>query len=104
MNDDDLRWTDVGAASEWPADGGRVVQLGARKIGVIQHAGRFYALKDACAHRGLPMVAKGRVADGCLTCPHHDWHFDLATGCGPENSRVSTWPVRLRDGRVEVGL
>lgn len=37
--------------------------------------GQVAALPDACSHNGSPLSI-GRVADGCIVCPHHGWTFD----------------------------
>ena len=103
---DDLRWTPVGQAADWPADGGRLVTVGARRIGVYQHAGAWYALKDICPHAGVSLV-RGPVAAGAVMCIGHGWTFSLATGevvQGSHGYKVATWPVRVVAGTVEVGV
>lgn len=103
---DDLRWTPVGEASTWPESGGRLVQIGPRRIGVYRHAGAWYALKDVCPHAGVSLV-KGPVADLAVMCVGHGWTFRLDTGeiaKGPGGFSVPTYPARERDGVVEVGL
>jgi nitrite reductase/ring-hydroxylating ferredoxin subunit len=102
---DDTRWNDVGAEADWPADGGRVVQVGARRIGVYRHAGAWHAIKDVCPHAGVSL-AKGPVRGGTVMCVGHGWVFSLATGdivSGPPGFSVATYPVRVLDGRVQVG-
>jgi nitrite reductase/ring-hydroxylating ferredoxin subunit len=39
-----------------------------------------------------------------ISCPWHGWPFELATGMGPEGECVPTYPVRIADGWVEIGL
>ena len=102
--DDDLRWEDVGTQDDWDVnDSCRVVSIGARRLAVFRTAHGWYALKDRCPHNGLPL-ADGPVHDGCVTCPYHGWSFDLASGVGPNDSQVATYPVRLSGERVEVGV
>ena len=103
---DDLRWTPVGQAADWPADRGRLVAVGARRLGVYRHAGARYALKDICPHAGVSLV-RGPVAEGAVMCIGHGWTFSLATGevlRGSHGYKVATWPVRVVDGTVEVGV
>ncbi len=100
------RWTPVGKVAEWPADGGRLVQVGPRRIGVYRHAGAWYALKDVCPHAGVSLV-KGPVKDRSVLCVGHGWTFRLDTGeidHGPGGFSVPTYPARERDGVVEIGL
>jgi nitrite reductase/ring-hydroxylating ferredoxin subunit len=99
-------WTTVGRTEEWPADGGRLITLGPRRIGVYRHQGGWYALKDVCPHAGVSL-ARGPVADGAVMCVGHGWRFSLANGeivSGPKGHRVPAYPARERDGVVEIDL
>jgi nitrite reductase/ring-hydroxylating ferredoxin subunit/Fe-S cluster biogenesis protein NfuA len=60
---------------------------------------------DSCAHLGLPISA-GTIADGHITCPHHGFKYDLASGeciTAPE-VQLRPVPVRMTGTRVEVRL
>ncbi len=106
MNAPAVTWTAVGVAADWAENSGKLVQIGARRIGVYRHAGAWYALKDICPHAGVSL-AKGPVQDGAVMCVGHGWTFSLATGAvaqGPPGYKVATWPVRVVDGTVEVGV
>jgi len=64
-----------------------------------------YAIANRCAHMACPLEA-GDQQDHVLTCPCHDWRFDVRTGAfvdAPEIA-VPTYPVRLDDGAVYVDL
>ncbi len=103
---DDVRWTPVGQSSEWPADGGKLVQVGPRRIGVYRHEGAWYALKDVCPHAGVSLV-RGPIEGKSVMCIGHGWTFRLDTGeidKGPGGFSVPTYPARERDGVVEIGL
>jgi nitrite reductase/ring-hydroxylating ferredoxin subunit len=101
------QWTAVGKVAEWDDDKGRLVQVGARRIGVYRHQGRWFALKDICPHAGVALH-HGPVYDGTVTCVAHGWRFELATGrCDGmgDSYKVNTYPVRVTDdGSVEVGV
>lgn len=60
---------------------GRTVTVGAHRIAVFRTREGFHALAATCPHRGGPL-ADGIVADSCVTCPLHNWRFDLRTGAG----------------------
>src|SRR5262249_11700596 len=58
----------------------RAKPLGTRILGlgiVLFRAadGEIVALVDQCVHRGTRLSA-GRIADDCLVCPYHGWHYD----------------------------
>lgn len=102
---DDVRWNAVGAASEWKDGQGRVVTVGARRIAVFRTGERFRALKDACPHAGVSL-AQGYVHGDEVVCPAHAWAFSLDDGrCtqGPSGCPAVAYPVRVVDGRIEVG-
>ncbi len=97
-------WTAVGKAAEWPVNGGRVVKIGARRIGVYHHAEKWYALKDMCPHAGVSL-SQGPVQDEQVMCVGHGWLFSLLTGevtRGPTGVKVATYPVRITEGAIEV--
>jgi 3-phenylpropionate/trans-cinnamate dioxygenase ferredoxin subunit len=67
--------------------------------------GAVYAVSGACPHLGCPLFT-GSMAGGVLTCPCHDWRFDVRTGAfldAPE-LRLASYPVRTADGRVSIGF
>jgi len=56
-------------------------------------------IDDRCPHEGYPL-SQGAVRDGVLTCCHHNWKFDLASG----DCTFGGEPVRRYPSRVEGGL
>jgi len=101
--EDELQWEPAGKAEDWSEDSARVIAVGARRIAVYRHQGRWFALKDVCPHAGLP-ISDGPIRDGVVTCPYHGWEFKLEDGTGPM-ADVASYPVRERDdGTVEVGV
>ncbi len=104
--EEELRWVAVGQAAEWPEEGARLVQIKARRIGVFRHQGSWYALKDPCPHAGVSL-SRGPVSAGAVMCIGHGWTFSLATGevvQGAAGYRVASYPVRVVEGVVEVGI
>ncbi|HEX2829606.1 MAG TPA: Rieske 2Fe-2S domain-containing protein [Burkholderiales bacterium] len=81
----------------------------------ITHWGRNFLLHrqgdavscmtNACPHRGMP-IDSGRVANGVITCPYHDYEFDLQTGrcLNVSEDPLTMHAVRVNDGHVEVRL
>jgi nitrite reductase/ring-hydroxylating ferredoxin subunit/DMSO/TMAO reductase YedYZ heme-binding membrane subunit len=80
-----------------------VVAPGGERIAVFRDGGQIGALSNLCAHQNGP-IGEGRIIDGCVTCPWHGWQYRLSDGCAPPpfTERVATYPVRLREGVVEV--
>ena len=72
-------------------------------IAVWHVGGQYFALEDRCPHAGAPL-SDGIVDGTTVTCPWHDWCFDLATG-GKLNTpkvRAKAFAVTVEGGRIVV--
>ena len=95
-------WIEIGSIEQIPRRGARCVTTPAGRIAVFRTMeDQIYALENRCAHKGGPL-AEGIVHGGAVTCPLHNWVYDLATGeaQGADEGRVRTFEVRLVDGRI----
>lgn len=87
-----------------PPGEGRPVTILGRRIAVFRAETGWYALDDACPHRGGPL-SDGVLAESSVICPLHERRFDLASGeplthgCGVVAHRVE---VRGDDVSVEL--
>ena len=94
----------VGLSEDVPMLEGRTVTVGTHRIAVFRTRDGFYALAATCPHRGGPL-ADGIVADSCVTCPLHNWRFDLRTGAGVGNDAgVERFEVVERGGELWLRL
>lgn len=86
-------------------DRGVPVEIGPLVIAIFRHDGRYFAIDDACPHKGVPLC-DGLVDSRTVTCTWHGWRFCLETGQGKDGNRVgvATYPVRLAGEIVEVGV
>lgn len=93
----------VADANSLPPGQGRTVNVRGREIAVYNVDGRFYAMDDACPHRGGPLGA-GCLESGHVFCPLHGWEFDVKTGVCVNNPErpVNTYPTRVEDGQVQI--
>ncbi len=84
---------------------GRVVFVRGREIALFNVDGEFFAVDNLCPHEGGPLVA-GAIKGAVVTCPWHQWKFDLGTGCSPVNPavRVQTYQVKVEGDQVKVGV
>jgi nitrite reductase/ring-hydroxylating ferredoxin subunit len=85
-----------------PGTGFRVLD---QPVAVFNVAGRIFAIADTCPHAG-GSLGMGRLEGSIVTCPMHGMKFDVATGCfaGTPDSGVDSYPVKVVDGKVMVGL
>lgn len=97
-------WIAAGAASAIPDKCALIVCApGGERIAVFRDGTEIGALANHCSHQNGPL-GEGRIIDGCVTCPWHGWQYRLSDGCAPPpfTERLATYPVRIRDGIVEV--
>ena len=93
---------DIAALDDIPPQGARVVRTPHGCVAVFRTADdRVFALDDRCPHKGGPL-SEGIVHGTQVTCPLHNWVFDLATGQaqGADHGQVVTHPVRIQGGRI----
>lgn len=81
-----------------------VYPLGVNTI-LARVEGTLYAVSGACAHMGCPMF-RGTLEGYIVTCPCHDWRYDVRTGKmldAPELG-LDPYPVAVRSGKIFIGM
>ncbi len=88
-----------------PLGEGRCVQLGEAQVGLFHRKEGLFAIDNLCPHRGAPLH-DGFVNDGYVTCPWHQWQFQLEDGVcrNIPKMRTASYPVEIRDGTIWVNL
>ena len=92
------------------AQKGMAVALAGRKIEALDAVANdcrslggeaeVFAASNSCPHKGGPL-SEGIVHGQKITCPLHNWVFDLNTGeAVGEDARIATYPVRLDGERI----
>ena len=101
-----MSWLDLGPIDGIPVRGARKVKTAEGCIAVFRTADdAVFAVSNACPHKNGPL-SEGIVHGHKVTCPLHNWIFDLNTGeaQGADDGRVTTYPTRIEDGRVHLNL
>ena len=97
-------WLELGPITAVPVRGARCVNTPNGKIAVFRTAeNQVFAVDNRCPHRGGPL-AEGIVHGASVTCPLHNWVFDLQTGeaQGADEGSVRTYPVKVEDGLIYI--
>ncbi len=82
--------------------------IGGREIAVARCDGELHAIDNICSH-AYTHLSEGEIdTDDCVVeCPLHGARFDLRSGrvrALPATEPIETFPVRVVDGQIEVGL
>jgi nitrite reductase/ring-hydroxylating ferredoxin subunit len=97
----------VGTKAEFEdLEGGKLVEVSGQKIAMFILGGKYYAIENACPHRGGPL-AEGTVAGDEVICPWHGSRFNIKTGAfltPPAQQGVKSFPVRVAGNDVEVEI
>jgi nitrite reductase/ring-hydroxylating ferredoxin subunit/uncharacterized membrane protein len=97
------RWTPVLPAT---ALDGRPQRVEVAGVGVVlyRNDGRVLAVGEHCPHLGAPMN-DGWIDRDRIVCPWHGSRFACQSGDvvrGPATAALPNYPVRIRDGLIEV--
>jgi nitrite reductase/ring-hydroxylating ferredoxin subunit len=68
-------WFAVGRLDELPLDPVSTHQLFGRSLVLWQSDGERHLVDSVCPHLGAHLGVGGRVEDGCLVCPFHEWSY-----------------------------
>lgn len=100
-----MSWIDIGHIDDIPLRGARVLKTPVGCVAVFRTAeAEVFAASDRCPHKGGPL-SDGIVHGQNVTCPLHNWVFDLNTGTaqGTDEGRIETYPLQLQqDGRILI--
>jgi nitrite reductase/ring-hydroxylating ferredoxin subunit len=95
-----------------------LVEIDGRPIGIFRVDGRFYALLNRCPHLGGPLCKGDLVHEVAstvpgeirfdasqtyVTCPWHNWEFDIRTGqsyWNPNGMRARPFPINVESGKA----
>jgi Fe-S cluster biogenesis protein NfuA/nitrite reductase/ring-hydroxylating ferredoxin subunit len=98
-------WLPAGTLMEIPEGGIRTIEAGGVDVILYRCGSRVTCFQDACSHLGLAISA-GMIKDGIITCPHHGFRYDLATGecLTAPVVRLRSQDVRVTGDRVDIKL
>lgn len=98
--------TDVGPADIEPGKV-KVVEADGKRLAICNDDGALYAIDDVCTHDRGPLGQGELVGNHEIECPRHGARFDVRTGrptCLPAVRPVTTYPVRVENGRIFVDV
>lgn len=98
-----MSWIDICGTEDIPLRGARTLKTALGCVAVFRTAkDEVFAASNTCPHKGGPL-SEGIVHGQSVTCPLHNWVFDLNTGQAQgEDGSIATFPVRVKAGRVLI--
>jgi 3-phenylpropionate/trans-cinnamate dioxygenase ferredoxin component len=101
-----VEYVEIAPLDQLP-DGERLfIEAEGRSIVIFNLAGKLFAIGDVCSHDSGP-VGDGDIENSEIICPRHGAHFDIRTGKAtalPAVQDIPSYPVRVVDGMIEIGL
>ena len=93
----------VARRGDIPDGGGKTIEVGGLTLALFHSNGKFYAMDNACKHRGGPL-SEGEVYGTRVVCPWHGWEYDFSTGCNVDDpsTRLSCFAVKVEDDDIFV--
>lgn len=89
------------ALADLPPGAMRKVTVDYQDLVLVRVDEGVFALCAACPHARGPLD-RGTLSGTVLTCPWHNWQFDVRTGESAAGGRARTFPVRIVGGTIEV--
>ena len=99
------RFVRVAEKSELIDGFSKVVNVEGRSIALFRVKDEYFALANACLHRGGPL-GEGSLSGSVVTCPWHGWKFDVRTGAFTviPTLKVKSYSVKEQDGSLLVEI
>ena len=98
-------WEYAAKLADIPEGGIRPLELAGEKVILARRGGIVSCFQNACAHLGME-IDNGEIDNGIITCPYHQFRYDLATGecLTAPTVQLQAHAVRIVGNRVEVRL
>jgi nitrite reductase (NADH) small subunit len=81
------------------------VHVEGKTVAVANVEGEFFAIDNACLHRGGPL-GQGQLEGSIVTCPWHGWGFNVTTGKSSlsQSVGVACYAIEVRGEEVFVDV
>lgn len=98
-----MTWIDIGSIEEIPMRGARKIKTALGCVALFRTGdAEVFATANTCPHKGGPL-SEGIVHGQSVTCPLHNWVFDLNTGqARGEDASITIFPARVEKRRILI--
>jgi Fe-S cluster biogenesis protein NfuA/nitrite reductase/ring-hydroxylating ferredoxin subunit len=96
-------WLAAATLDDIPEGGIHAITIGAERLILFRRGAIVNCFRDACAHLGR-RIHDGELKDGILTCSHHGFRYELATGkcLTAPDLELDSIAVRIIGKQIEV--
>jgi NAD(P)H-dependent nitrite reductase small subunit len=100
-----MKYVKIMSEEELPIGKSAIISAGEDEIALFNYKGNYYAVANKCPHRGAPL-GEGRIEEGIVICPNHEWRFKLENGANMQNPElfIPTYPVKVKNDNIYIGL
>ena len=70
-------------------------------IAIVKYNGKIHAFDNRCPHRGGSLY-KGSIKLGYISCPLHNWEFNLESGLCRENKNIKINNYKVRESKNSI--
>jgi pyruvate oxidase len=100
-----MKYVKVMTEEDLPIGKSAIISAGEDEIALFNYKGKYYAVANKCPHRGAPL-GEGRIEEGIVICPNHEWRFKLENGANMQNPElfIPTYPVKVKNENIYIGL
>ena len=107
LDPSELEFVPVASVADLPNGERLFIEIDGEAVVVFNIAGGYFAIGDVCSHDDGPVGDGELEKEYDISCPRHGAHFDVRTGKAlslPAVTDIPAYPVRVRDGEIEIGL
>ena len=100
-----MKYVKIMPEEDLPIGKSAIISAGEDEIALFNYKGKYYAMANKCPHRGSPL-GEGRIEEGIVICPGHEWRFKLESGANMQNPElfIPTYPVKTKNDNIYIGL
>jgi nitrite reductase (NADH) small subunit len=100
-----VKFVSIAKFDELESGKGKIIKLNGKEIALFKVSDKIFAIDNECKHQGGPL-GEGICNEGIVTCPWHQWRYDLKTGLCPENPqiKVKTYEVSVDGNDINIDI
>ncbi len=83
----------------------KLVSIEGVKILFVKQKNKIYVIDNRCPHQACGFSG-GKLDEGVIVCPCHDWRFNLESGEYEQNSfyKLKFYEYKIVNGKIHVKL